>query len=214
MTAYQKIPGPFMRDPKTNKIMEGMWTSPELEFVAGLPWIFTEKVDGTNIRVIWDGYRVSFAGRTDKAEIPKPLLAHLERTFAGEDKENLFEQKFGEAPAVLYGEGYGPGINGGGSYRSDVSFVLFDVLIGGLWLLRPSIEDIAEYFDIEDVPIILGAGKDATIQDAINLVRSGLSSRWGQAEAEGVVGVTKAGLRDRRGNRIIVKIKTRDFKEN
>ena len=94
-TTYQKIPGPFRRDPATNKLTDE-WSSPDLGLLAGIDWIFTEKIDGTNIRVIWDGYRVSFAGRSDNAQIPPVLLAWLESRFGGPDNEQLFEQKFGD----------------------------------------------------------------------------------------------------------------------
>jgi hypothetical protein len=209
---YQKIPGPFNRDPKTNKIIHESWTSPELEATQGVPWLFTEKVDGTNIRVVWDGYNVSFFGRTDNAQIPPDLLRYLEETFGGEDKSNLFEQQFGSDAVTLYGEGYGPKINGGGKYRKDTSFVLFDVKIGGMYLLRDSIEDIARNLNIEAVPIVLGGDGDyADLWDGIATVSEGLQSLWGDFPAEGLVGVTKAGLLSRRGDRIIVKIKSRDF---
>ena len=59
-------------------------------------WEFTEKVDGTNIRVHWDGHTVEFGGRTDKAQIPKPLLERLETLFGGYENEQIFEQKFAD----------------------------------------------------------------------------------------------------------------------
>ncbi|KKL53664.1 hypothetical protein LCGC14_2273140, partial [marine sediment metagenome] len=49
-------------------------------------------------------------------------------------------------PITLYGEGYGARIQkGGGDYRKggDVSFRLFDVLIGETWLRRVDVEDVA-----------------------------------------------------------------------
>lgn len=203
---YQKIPGPFKRDPETNKLTDE-WSSPDLGLLASVDWIWTEKVDGTNIRVIWDGYRVTFAGRTDNAQIPPTLLAHLEATFGGEDNETLFEQKFGETPAVLYGEGYGPKIQNGGHYRADVSFILFDVKVGPTWLLRPNVEDVAAYFGIDVVPVVACG----PIDTAITRVRGGQPSSFGDFPAEGLVGTTTTGLHDRLGHRLIVKVKARDF---
>ncbi len=40
-------------------------------------WRWTEKVDGTNIRVIWQGGKLSFGGKTDNASIPADLVKWL-----------------------------------------------------------------------------------------------------------------------------------------
>jgi hypothetical protein len=42
--------------------------------------------------------------------------------------------------------------------------------------------------------------------------RGGLKSQWGDFEAEGIVARPKVDLFDRGGNRIICKIKGKDFK--
>lgn len=111
MKEYQKIPGPYRRHvdgPLRNKLIEGEWTSPELEQTAGLDWVWTEKVDGTNIRIGWDGHKISYGGRTDNAQIPAKLIAVLDSLVS----EEMFEQEFTGGEAVtLYGEGYGAGIH-------------------------------------------------------------------------------------------------------
>lgn len=212
-TTYQKIPGPFMRDPQTNKLIEGRWTSPELEATMNVPWEFTEKVDGTNVRVIWDGHNVTFAGRTDNAQFHPDLYEYLTEHFGGEDRETLFEQKFGETPVVIYGEGFGPKIQSGGKYSDSIKLAVFDVVIGGMYLLRENVEDIAAYFGVPTAPLIsIHPGLSDRLMDGISLIKDGFYSSYGEFPAEGIVGKTKAGLLDRRGNRIIVKIKHRDFK--
>jgi hypothetical protein len=206
-TTYPKIPGPFWRDPATNQITE-KWSTPELEVTAGLQWRFTEKVDGTNVRIIWDGHRVSFGGRTDNAQFHPDLFRWLEEHFGGPDNEVLFEQKFGESTAVLYGEGYGAGIQSGGKYLPYKSVVLFDVLVDGLWWLqREGVEDVATYFGMAVVPVRFVG----TLREAVDAMRIPLHSEWGDFIAEGMVGVTEAGLRGRNGERLIVKLKTRDL---
>jgi hypothetical protein len=209
MREYPKIYGPYNRyteGPNRNKLIEGQWSRPEIGYLAQFEWNFTEKVDGTNIRVHWDGHRVEFGGRTDRAQIPAKLIAVLQNLFP----EELFEQ-FGETEVTLYGEGYGAGIQkGGGNYlATGVSFVLFDVSIGGFWLLRADVEDVAHKLGIDVVPLYLRG----TIAEAITAVRGGMFSGWGAFHAEGLVGVTAAGLLDRAGNRIMVKIKAADFGE-
>lgn len=211
MEEYHKIQSCFMRDEKTKRIIEGKWTLPEFEYLKDNPWVFTEKVDGTNIRVMWNGENVVFGGKTDNASIPVFLLYKLQELFEGTQKKLLFSNKFGteKIEVCLYGEGYGAKIQkGGDNYISDgVNFVLFDVKIGGLWLERSNVEDIAEYFAIKIVPII-GEG---TLLDAIQKTRQSFKSQWGDFMAEGIVARPKIELKTRRGERIITKIKHKDF---
>ena len=209
MKEYHKIETIFERDEKTKKLIEGKFRNPTIEYLKDNIWVFTEKVDGTNIRVYWDGHKVEFGGRTDKAEIPKHLLERLEQLFGGDVNEELFEQKFADNEVILFGEGYGTKIQNGGLYRDDVDFILFDVMINGNYQPRESVEDIAKYFNLDVVPIIL----EGTLQDGVNYVKTNRKSIIAKngAEIEGLVGRTKIETLDRTGNRNIVKIKYRDF---
>ena len=56
------------------KLIEGKFRNPVVEFLKDNQWNFTEKIDGTNIRVHWDGHKVMFGGRTDNAQIPTSLV--------------------------------------------------------------------------------------------------------------------------------------------
>ncbi|MBR6515886.1 MAG: hypothetical protein IKT40_03405 [Bacilli bacterium] len=211
MNKYHKIETLYVRDEKTKKLIVGSFRNKTVEFLKDNTWQFTEKVDGTNIRVYWDGHNVTFGGRTDNAQIPSHLINRLNVLFGGETNAQLFEQKFGETPVTLFGEGYGPKIQSGGAYRNDVDFILFDVLIGDdLYLERENVEDIAKYFGIDVVPIVL----EGTIQDGVDYVTKGdrksIIAQNG-ALIEGLVGRPKMELRDRRGERMIVKIKYKDF---
>lgn len=208
MREYPKIPGPFKRHtegPNRNQVIYNAWSDPTLEYLQDTTWLFTEKVDGTNIRVHWDGHKVTFGGRTDRAQIPAKLIAVLQEMFP----EELFEQAFTDQAVTLFGEGYGAGIQKGGVYRPDMSFVLFDVLIGDWWLLRDAVEDVAAKLGVDVVPVVL----EGTLRDAIDRVRAGLRSTWGDTEAEGLVGIPKAGVLDRAGRRISVKVKAADFRK-
>lgn len=210
MTEYHKIQTLFKRDENTKKIIEGDWTFPEFELLKDVTWVFTEKVDGTNIRVMWDGANVTFGGKTDNAQIPVKLLYALQELFEGTAKKKLLSDVFQSLEGVnvcLYGEGYGAGIQSGGTYRQDQSFVLFDVKINNTWLKREDVLDIGSKLGVQVVPII-GEG---TLQDAIAQVRSGFKSQWGDFIAEGIVARPKVELRTRMGDRIIAKIKHKDF---
>lgn len=204
---YHKIETLFERDNKTKKLIEGKFTNETIEYLKDNKWQFTEKIDGTNIRIYWDGHRVRFYSRTDDGQIPALLTNRLIELFAGEKNEQLFEQKFGEMEVVLVGEGYGAKIQNGGLYRDNQDFILFDVMIAGNWQPRESVEDIANYFNIDAVPIVL----EETIQEAVDYVKTKPKSKIGTANSEGVVGRPAVEMQDRCGNRVIVKIKVKDF---
>ena len=208
MSEYHKIQTIYQRDLSRPRkpLIEGRWSLPEFEYLAGNAWTFTEKVDGTNIRVMFEDGRLRFGGRTDAAEIPPPLLARLQQKFL--PLADTFGTIFGDQTATLYGEGYGARIQKVGAlYRPDVDFVLFDVRIGQWWLRRGDVEDVAVRLGIDIVPII-GEG---TLHDAVAMAKGGIRSTWGDFESEGIVARPKVELRSRAGHRIIAKIKCRDF---
>ena len=208
MIEYVKIPNIFKRETfGKNKLIEGEYSSRELEYLKDAEWEFTYKANGTNIRICWDGYRVSFMGRTDKAQIPAHLLARLEEIFGGESKEELFEQTFGNKEVILFGEGIGEKIQKGGGLYGSADFVLFDVYIGGYWLNRDAVEHFAEVFGIRCVPILLVG----TLEDGVNFVKTHPMSPWKDEVAECIVGRPLVQMFSRTGERIMVKIKCRDF---
>ena len=208
MSEYHKIQSIFKRDmsSKRKTLIEGDWTLPEFEYLAGNVWSFTEKVDGTNIRVIFNDGCITFAGRTDDAQIPVQLVGRLNARFL--PRAAALGAIFAGGAAVLYGEGYGAKIQkGGGSYRADQDFVLFDVRVGPWWLQRADVEDVAQKLGIDVVPVI-GEG---TLHDAVAWAKRGIRSTWGDFEAEGIVARPKTELNTRGGQRIVAKIKCRDF---
>lgn len=209
MQTYNKIDTIFERDEKTKKLINGKFRNETVEFCKDLTWQFTEKVDGTNIRVYWNGHRVEFGGRTENAQIPTPLVNKLNELFGGDINEQFFEQKFGENEVILFGEGYGPKIQNGGSYRDDVDFIMFDVMINGNYQTRESVEDIARYFNVNIVPILAEGPLSAGIDYVMTHKYSTIAQNG--AELEGVVARPKMELKDRTGKRLIVKIKIKDF---
>lgn len=210
---YHKIETIYERDNVTGRLIEGKYRSKEVEFLKDNIWEFTEKVDGTNIRVIWDGYRVSFGGRKENSSIPAHLLEKLNTLFGGEIKEQLFEQLFGEKEVVLFGEGYGPKIQAcGSSYVDEVDFILFDVAINDKYLSRDNVNEIATYFNIQSVPVIF----KGTLEEGVKYVKSNPTSVIAKDKTlhmEGLVARPAVELYNSNGERIIVKIKYRDFKE-
>src|SRR5688572_32224795 len=125
-TEYHKLWAPYKREPqKPCPLIIGDWARPEFELLSGLKsWTWTEKVNGTNARIIWDGHKVRVGGRTDEAQMKLFFADWLRERFP----EELLENQFHDTPAVLYGEGYGANVaNGSGVYGKDPGFALFDV---------------------------------------------------------------------------------------
>ena len=218
MKEYQKIETPFVRDMDgSKKLILGQFRNPMVEYLKGLNWICTEKVDGTNIRVHWDGHSFSFYGRTDAATIPPFLLVKLEEIFKNNETEQVMEQLFADREVLLVGEGYGNKIQKCGSnYISNtVDFIGFDVMVkqveGERWfyLDRRDAEDVYKALGIKMVPIVA----TMTLNDAVCAVMSKPYSLISETKQvmEGLVCVPDVPVYDKQGNRIIVKIKVKDF---
>jgi hypothetical protein len=207
MKEYPKIQSIYKRDEATHKFIEGQFSLPEFEYLKDNLWEATEKIDGTNIRVGWDKdlQTVTFGGKTDNAQIPTLLIVKLQQMFPKEK----FLALYPETMMVLYGEGYGAKIQkGGGNYiPNGCDFALFDVLIDDWWLYRGNVEDIASKLEIKCVPLL----GNYTLMQAIEQIKSGLSSVYGNFEAEGMVLKPFVELKDRKGQRIITKLKHKDF---
>lgn len=210
MIEYHKIQTVYLRDPMTKykTLLLGQYAEPEFCYLEENEWVFTEKVDGTNIRIMVSmaGGPITFGGKTDNAQIPAFLVTRLQERFlsdGGEALRGIFPDG-----ACLYGEGYGARIQkGGGNYRPDADFVLFDVKVGDWWLQRAAVENVAGKLNLDIVPVVeLG-----TLRDMVYMAREGFKSRWGDFPAEGIVARPATELKARNGHRIITKIKTRDF---
>lgn len=206
---YPKINGLYKRDEK-GRFLFDQFARPEFDWLYGADWIWTEKVDGTNIRLGYSpdgafrGNEVAYiAGRTDNAQIPPLLLqalVDLQRTLP-------WEQHF-EGPVTLYGEGYGPKIQNGGKYGDEPRFVLFDVKVGPWWLEYEDVCDVGNHLGLRVVPRLF----TGPIHRAEHVVRDPeFRSTWGDFVPEGVVGRPPTVLFNKKGERVLCKVKVRDY---
>lgn len=203
MKEYTKINTIFKREAqKPCRIIRTEYATPEFEYLANANWRFTEKVDGTNIRIMKDERGIRFGGKTDNAQIPATLYEKLSATFTPERMAAI------EGSICLYGEGYGAKIQNGGNYGATQDFVLFDVKVGDWWLKWEDVEDVGSKLGIRVVPEI-GVG---TLNQMEVMCEAGFKSTWGDFDAEGIVARPIIDLRTRRGDRIITKLKIKDFK--
>ena len=214
MREYQKIETVFERDiDGSKKLIEGKFRNSIVEYLKDNEWIFTEKVDGTNIRVVWNGHSFEFYGRTDKVSIPAFLFKKLLDIFRNNEMEQMFEQLFNDIQVMICGEGYGNRIQKvGKDYIQDgVDLIVFDIIINDLYLKRDDVEDICNKLGLKVVPIVM----TGTIQQAVDYIKSKPSSilplSSSNCKMEGLVGMPKEPIYDRMGKRVAVKIKCKDF---
>ena len=213
---YPKINTIWKRDEKNKfRIIDGDFSKPEFDNIKN--WHITEKIDGTNIRVKFETIsgngEVRFDGRTDEAQIPAHLFAALQKMFPVSVFEyglEAFEETGTPLKSILYGEGYGAKIQkGGGIYRSDPGFILFDVWVDGWWLNRESVEDIAKKLNIPSVPSF----GTMDWQKAVDLVKSNpMSLATNQPKImEGIVARSHPLVLFRDGTPVMWKLKVRDY---
>lgn len=216
MSEYHKIETLYERDEATFKVKPGVLKNRTYTLIKS--WLWTEKIDGTNIRCIWKPEvapvlegpsrpaSLTFGGKTDNAQIHADLVKWLYENVSVTKMSEVFP----DVEAVIYGEGYGAGIQKGGDYSPTKRFIVFDVLVGGTWWLNPeAVCDVAGKLGLDVVPDF----GEMTLEEATEIVRAGFPSslNGGKARAEGLVGRTAEPLFDKKGHRLIVKLKTKDF---
>lgn len=214
---YQKIFPPFARlttGITRNTLDRTAWASREFELLADVPgWTFTEKIDGTNVAVIWDGHRPKIVTRdghplTAQASLTVDTRETLAKIFA----EEILESVFGDKPARIYLEvyGHGVGVHPWLTRRlPDQRIAVLDACINGFWLARGTLTTLANgTFELECAPLRADV---QTLTRAVAVVTAGMPSALGEFTAEGLVGVAPLGLFNRKGERILVKVKTEDL---
>jgi len=189
-------------------LIPGSYAIPEFGNIK--KWLVQEKIDGTNIRIelCRDEGCVKYYGRTDNADIPVPLLNYLSDQFTFEKLEDIFPQN----NVWLFGEGYGARIQkGGGNYRKDMGFILFDVVAGGTWLSQSSVQVIANKLNIPYAPII----DIMTEEEIVAYVKSKPLSLCSQDEQvmEGIIARPEPLVLLRNGEPLMMKLKCKEFKD-
>jgi len=208
MEKYHKIHTVYKRDPENNlkTLLEGEYTKPEFEYLQNNIWEWDEKIDGAGTRIILENEQLIIKGKQEKSQIQNSLYTKLETIF--QPRLKLMIEVFKNNDICMYGEGFGNRIQKiGGKYRPDQGFILFDIKIGHWWLKRIDVIEIAKILNMDVVPKI-GEG---TLHGMIDYVESGFNSTFGDFIAEGIVARPKIELKARSGERIITKLKYKDF---
>lgn len=173
---------------------------------------------------------LSIFGRTNKAQFTDEQKSYLEGLVTLEQMQNKFD---GDSTVILYGELYGAGINSGGWYRKEgLGFRLFDVQVGDWWLDWHNVDDIAETFGLQTVPTVPNPVTGAHQWDIWSSWDGVLTAMFseepidglnrsqvardeggdGLRRPEGIVARTTPLLFTRKGERLMWKLKFKDFK--
>lgn len=180
------------------------YRDPLLYQLSLVGWHFKRKLDGQNMRVFWDGEQALWNGKSDNFTCKSNLTDYMNQTFL----EEIFEEKFGrDCKVVLFGEHMGPGVQGNELKLENPEFVLYDVNINGYWQGVSNIKEIATYFGIKTCYDYMGDDVcEDSLENLITRVADGEFKAW-----EGIVATPAVECRNQRGDRMIVKIKNRDY---
>ena len=106
------------------------YRSPLLAYLAELPWVYSRKVDGENIRIQWDGEQALWNGKSNAFQCGADFTEYMNNTFL----EEIFEEKFGRDKVVtLFGEKMGPKTQGNelGLEKDEVVLYVKMILLTG-----------------------------------------------------------------------------------
>ena len=131
------------------------------------------------------------------------------------DGIRMFGVKLEEVPVYIYGEFFGKKIQAGGNYDKDKNrFSIFDICQQGWWVPIDILNDYADKLGLDVAPYI----GQMTIDEAEKMVMKGFKTRVPDVSnpdylEEGIVARPIVPIKDPRGKRIIVKIKTCDYND-
>ena len=231
---YPKTESPYVRDEETHLLVPGIFRRPDFAQIGR--WLVTEKIDGTNIRVILNGHLLGdpvldgpvFAswdvrGRSDDATLPKRFVEeafpHVSVSLlesALNAIEPMRDPERGYA-MVVYGEGYGAGIQKGACYSPTKQLRIFDVLTfkegsRSLWRTWNDVVEVARVLGLSTVPVVWAEASLAQVRLCVgDYSRVAQQHGMPPIQQEGVVARTDPYLYDYRGNRVMFKLKSKDL---
>lgn len=214
ITKYSKFKSPFVKDSKFKNTKELSQILPKGR------WIKTEKIDGTNIRIILtkkdeEGERKVIIGSR------KLLLNPLDKTsnqYIDCLKEvNLHKLKeyFNDMDSTItiYGEGCGAGVQKGGIYSPKKDYRVFDIKIGNTYQDWEYVEKVCIDNQLNIVPVNSEV-EEITYEEcleSLNKFQDTMIKDGTGGKPEGLVYKFEPVLLNKYGERLIFKIKHRDF---
>ena len=160
------------------------------------------------VPVMNDKNQIQYYHREDGGEV-----LNINESYA--DGIRMFGVKLEEVPVYIYGEFFGKRIQAGGNYDKDKNrFSIFDICVQGWWVPIDILNDYAAKLGLDVAPYI----GQMTIDEAEKMVANGFKTRVPDVSnpdypEEGIVARPVVPIKDPRGKRIIVKIKTCDYND-
>lgn len=155
-----------------------------------------------------DKNQIQYYHREDGGEV-----LNINENYA--DGIRMFGVKLEEVPVYIYGEFFGKKIQAGGNYDKDKNrFSIFDICMQGWWVPIDMLNDYATKLGLTVAPYI----GQMTIDEAEKMVMKGFKTLVPDVSnpdylEEGIVARPIVPIKDPRGKRIIVKIKTCDYND-
>ena len=128
---------------------------------------------------------------------------------------DIYVVEYEEVPVYIYGEFFGKKIQNGGNYDKDKNrFSIFDICVQGWFVPIDMLNNYAEKLGLDIAPYI----GQMTIEEAEKMVMKGFKTLVPNVSnpdylEEGIVARPIIPIKDPRGKRIIVKIKTCDYND-
>lgn len=230
MNPYKSIETLYERSKETNKLDFNKVR--QAEWLHINQWMLTEKIDGTNIRVLVTNAGIEIKGRSNNASIPSGLEQNIRKIF---DHATIMQyflkgKKNASMPddwcVTFYGEGYGPGITGSDkmNYRKQElgkGFRCFDVMFGeSNWASVSEWQGLCESLNVPTVVTVgfIGAipigelGARQMMEDFCAYSPVAFLEADVNIKAEGLVARPMVPLFNRHGERVIWKLTNREFK--
>ncbi len=214
-TKYEKFNSPFKKDDNFINTMELSQILP-----VGI-WIKTEKIDGTNIRIILtkpdeEGNReIHIASRkfilNQEDKSSKIYFDCIKEVNLHKIKEYFKEVN---STVTIYGEGYGAGVQKGGIYSKQKNFRVFDIRIGLAYQDFKYVEKVCIDNQLNLIPI-LGQVEEITYKEcltSLNKFKDTLLKGGDGGKPEGIVYKFNPVLLNKYKERLIFKVKFKDYK--
>ena len=207
---FPKISAPFGRvTPKDRLVDPTIIAKPwvQMFYETEIKMYASEKIDGTSVGIVWNGERISFVGHTEKSEFCPRYLEYLNNTFGTPEFESVIEEIFGDRPVTIYGEGISKDYNVHYGFPEG-NFIMYDIQnSNGTFYNREAVKEIAKKLDL-----IYPWEELMTLKEAIDFIKTRPSSRLNpDNKMEGLVLRAPLELYTNNGDRVICKVKVRDF---
>jgi hypothetical protein len=168
-----------------------------------------EKIHGTSAHIKWSEDKLTFfAGGSNHEQFCK--------LFNSEELIKNFRLLFGSATVTVFGEAYGGKLQAmSNTYGKELKFVVFDVMVGTLWLNVPAAEKVTkdlnlEFVSYKKISTELESLNEARDEQSIQAIRNGCGF---SKLREGVVLRPLVECRLNHGERLIAKHKRDEFME-